>query len=163
MDVCYFRFRMIAFCGRRSFYGRPDDLDTTGKFHFFFPKVNTAFRVFFEFLQFPIAAVNSQFRRLVGRIHQLTGFTNIAISKWILYAGLATCLLESIADFKFRTVDFETYFLFLYVLVIAIGITPMLHSQQRIAESNPSAPNNYARVLHYRNQNKHQNIPDEAG
>lgn len=88
-----------------------------------------------------------QFRRLAGRIHQLTGFTNVGISNWILYTGLSTCFFESILDFKFRTIDFETYFHFLYVLVIAIGIIPMLHSQQRIAESNPSAPNKLASCM----------------
>ena len=84
------------------------------------------------------------FGRITGRIRQLTGFTNFEISKGLLYAGLATCLMESILDFKFRTVDFLTYFLFLYVLVIAIGMIPMLNSQQRVIESNPSAPNKLA-------------------
>lgn len=82
-----------------------------------------------------------QFQRLAAAIYRRTGITNFQISKGILYLGLTTCLSESILDFKYRTVDFVTYFLFVYVLVIGVFIIPMLNSQQRFAATHPTVPN----------------------
>jgi len=82
-----------------------------------------------------------QFQRLSNAIHRQTGISNFSIAKGLLFVGLAGCLSESILDFMYRTVDFETYFLLFYVLVVGVAVPPLLNTQQRIIGSRPTAPN----------------------
>lgn len=86
----------------------------------------------------------AQFQRLADAICRRTGITSFQISKCLACGGLAACIMESTLDFKFQTVDFWTYFLIFYVLVIGFLILPMLTSTLRLCHSHPSTHGRFA-------------------